>query len=170
MFVGGDCSAARMWTTGLGTGSNRRAQRSCSGCDTAATRGGRTLDGQRSQRRRSGRGRSQRNQNRNRERCGSCRPNQAAYLGGSGESGRPKSHRDQLRLDARHRISGHVHAGWFCHGRNRALPCQKRQPHHDDELHGLRFRPVRLLGVWIRHTDGRSSRSLHAGRRQSTQS
>src|SRR5258708_28447705 len=33
-----------------------------------------------------------------------------------------------------------VHASRVCHCRNWAVPGEERQPHHDDEFHGVRFR------------------------------
>ena len=97
-------------------------------------------------------------------------PDQTAHPGGSGEPGRPEPHRDQLYLDTGHRLPGHVHAGRFRHRRNRTVPRQERQPHHDDELHGLWLRSVRLLGVRFCHPDGRSCRHCNAGWRQPAQS
>ena len=38
------------------------------------------------------------------------------------------------------------------------VPRQERQPHHDDELHGLRLRHVRLLGLRVCLPDGRCRR------------
>ena len=60
-------------------------------------------------------------------------------------------------------LPGHVHAGRLRHRGNRPVPGQERQPHHDDELHGVRLRPVRLLGVRLRHPDGRRRRSVNLG-------
>ena len=57
-------------------------------------------------------------------------------------------------MDADHRILGHVHAGGLRSRGNRSDSREERKPHHDDELHGVRFRVICLLGVRIRHTDG----------------
>ena len=53
---------------------------------------------------------------------------------------------DQLRLDVGHWIPGHVHAGRLRHRRNRPMPREERQPHHDDELHGVWRRHAGLSG------------------------
>ena len=74
------------------------------------------------------------------------------------ESGRPEQDRDQLHLDADHRLPRHVHAGGLRHRRNRTVPRQERQPHHDDELHGVRRRHARLLADRICDSDGRRRR------------
>ena len=48
----------------------------------------------------------------------------------------------------------------FRHRRDRSVPGQERQPHHDDELHGVRLRHVCVLGMRIRHSDGRCRPAL----------
>ena len=80
------------------------------------------------------------------------------------QPGRPEQDRHQLRLDAGHRLPGHVHAGRIRHRRNRPVPRQERQPHHDDELHGVRRRHARLLADRLRHPDGRRRRGGQPGR------
>ena len=63
-----------------------------------------------------------------------------------------------FRLDADHRLSGDVHAGRLRHRRDGAVPREERQPHHDDELHGLRCRDAGLLADRFLDPDGRRRR------------
>src|SRR5258708_1104100 len=50
------------------------------------------------------------------------------------------------------RVPGHVHAGRLRLSRDRSDPRQERQPHYDDELHGLWCRHAGLLADWICNT------------------
>ena len=52
----------------------------------------------------------------------------------------------------------------FAAGRNRAVPGEERQSHHDDELHGVWVRAVRLLGDGLRDSAG-GLRAEHQPRR-----
>ena len=81
----------------------------------------------------------------------------------------PEPDRVQLRLDARHRLPRHVHAGRLCHRRNGPGPGEERQPHHDDELHGVRRRHARLLAHRLRHTGRRRGSGLQSGRHGAAQ-
>ena len=80
------------------------------------------------------------------------------------QPGGPEPHRDQLRLDAHHRLPGDVHAGRVRAGGDGTLPGEECQSHHDDELHGVRLRDVRLLGDGLRHPAGRVGRDHEPGR------
>ncbi len=74
---------------------------------------------------------------------------------GSRQPGGPEQDRHQLRLDADRRLPGDVHAGRVRDGGNGAVPRQERQPHHDDELHGVRRRHAGLLADRLSDPDGR---------------
>ena len=66
--------------------------------------------------------------------------------------------RRQFRLDAALRLPDHVHAGRICGRRSGTVPRQERQPHDDDELHGVRRRHARVLSDRLPASDGRRRR------------
>ena len=80
------------------------------------------------------------------------------------EPGRPEQDRHQLHLDAGRWLPGHVHASWICDRGNRSVPGQECEPHHDDELHGLRRRHAGLLADRFRDSNGRRGRRRQSGR------
>ncbi len=112
----------------------------------------------------SGQRRPGRNDHRNDQRC----------AGGGFESGRDrnrhskpsraKQNRHQLRVDAGHRLPGHVHAGRVCHGGIRAMPGEERESHVHDELLRVHGGVVLLLDCGVCHTNGRRGRKRKPGR------
>ena len=70
------------------------------------------------------------------------------------------------RLDAGHRLPGHVHAGRLRAGRDRPDPREERRPHDGHELPRLRDRHARLLGARVRAADGRGRGAVDVRRRR----
>ena len=85
------------------------------------------------------------------------------------DAGRQEQDRDQHRLDARHRLPRHVHAGRLRARRDRLLPQEERRARHDDELHDLRDRRHRLLDGGLRLHVRRRRPHRPARRHQSAQ-
>ena len=85
------------------------------------------------------------------------------------QPGRSEHDRDQLRVDAGRRLPRHVHAGRLRHRRDRPVPRQERQSHHDDELHGVRRRHARLLADWLCDPGRRRRRGGQPGRHGAAQ-
>ncbi len=62
------------------------------------------------------------------------------------------------------RLPRHVHAGRLRDRRDGPDPGEEREPHHDDELHGVRRRHAGLLADRLRDPDGRRRRGRQPGR------
>src|SRR6266702_3259993 len=68
-----------------------------------------------------------------------------------------------LRLDTGRRVSRDVHAGRVRAGRDRLYAREERGAHHDDELHGVRYRDACLLGRGLRPAGGWRGAARDAG-------